>query len=122
MIKRWLGIDGVDFVIQAAITVALATLFAAFSRSNEEVAVSAVFTGSLFVLAYRRHWARKRGELGVTSKASDEYVAELEQRVADLEAAQQRVYELEERVDFTERLLARQRDSESLPEGRINAT
>ena len=34
---------------------------------------------------------------------------------AELEALQQRVAELEERVDFTERLLAQQRESGRLP-------
>jgi hypothetical protein len=38
-------------------------------------------------------------------------VAELERRVGELEAGQQRMAELEERLDFTERLLAQQRDA-----------
>lgn len=44
-------------------------------------------------------------------------VAELEARVVDVEQLQQRVAELEERVDFTERLLAQQRDP-ALPKPR----
>jgi hypothetical protein len=39
--------------------------------------------------------------------APDPRVAELEHRVADLEHAQARVLELEERLEFAERLLAR---------------
>ncbi len=35
-----------------------------------------------------------------------ERLAELEQRLGDLEAGQSRVAELEERLDFTERMLA----------------
>lgn len=42
---------------------------------------------------------------------------ELAQRVADLEACAQRVNELEERVDFAERMLAQHRDAEQLPAG-----
>jgi hypothetical protein len=41
-------------------------------------------------------------------------VAELERRVGELEAGQQRVAELEERLDFAERLLARERDVQRL--------
>ena len=43
-------------------------------------------------------------------------VEELRDRVRDLEASQHRVAELEERLDFTERLLAQRRDVEQLPQ------
>ena len=39
-----------------------------------------------------------------------EHVQELEARVADLGAAQGRMLELEERVDFAERMLSQQRE------------
>ena len=42
---------------------------------------------------------------------------ELSQRVADLEACAQRVAELEERVDFAERMLTQQREADQLPAG-----
>lgn len=119
MIKRWLGIDGVDFVIQAAITMCMAVVLSAANRQNEEILISATFAASFGVLAFRRHWAGKRGELGKPAQqASSEYVLDLEQRVADLESAQQRVYELEERVDFAERMLSQQRAPERIPEAR----
>lgn len=41
-----------------------------------------------------------------------ERVAELERRVGELEAGRQRMAELEERVDFAERLLARERGAQ----------
>ena len=62
MIRRWLGIDGIDFVIQAAITICVAVVLAAANRQNEEIMIGATFAASFGVLAYRRHWARKRGE------------------------------------------------------------
>lgn len=42
-------------------------------------------------------------------------VSELRQRVAELEMQQSRVAELEERLDFAERLLAEQKAPEHLP-------
>ena len=49
---------------------------------------------------------------GRTRLAHDaERVEELERRVGELEAGQRRVAELEERLDFAERLLAQQRDA-----------
>ena len=119
MIKRWLGIDGIDFVIQAAITICVAVVLSAAARENEEIMVGATFAASFGVLAFRRYLARKRGELDrPASSPSGEYVVELEHRLADLEAAQQRMYELEERVDFAERLLSQQRGQERIPEAR----
>lgn len=117
MIKRWLGIDGIDFVIQAAITMCVAIALSSVSRQNEEIMIGTTFAASFGILAYRRHWARKRGELG-KANPSGEYVVELEQRVADLESQQQRVFELEERLDFAERLLSQQRVQERIPEAR----
>jgi hypothetical protein len=119
MIKRWLGIDGIDFLIQAAITICVAIIVSEMSSPNDEILVSATFAASFGVLGYRRHWARKRGDLDKPAAApSGEYVAELEHRLAEIEAAQQRIYELEERVDFAERLLSQQRGQERIPEGR----
>ncbi len=46
--------------------------------------------------------------------ASDDEISDLRQ---NLEAMQNRVSELEERVDFAERLLAKQRDSDRLGQG-----
>jgi hypothetical protein len=113
MIKRWLGIDFIDLLIQAAITMCVGVAVVELAGPNEEILVSATFAASFGILAYRRHWARKRGELGKpATPPSGEYVLELEQRVTDLENAQQRIYELEERLDFAERLLAQKEPRE----------
>ena len=116
--KRWLGIDGVDFLIQASITVCVAVVLASANRLNEEIAVFSVFGASLGILAWRRVRAARRGELGRNTPVPGADTAELEQRVAELESMQQRMYELEERVDFAERLLSQQRSPERLPEVR----
>jgi hypothetical protein len=47
------------------------------------------------------------GAGGGRSPDDEARVAQLEQRIAELEAGQTRLAELEERVDFAERLLAR---------------
>lgn len=54
-----------------------------------------------------------------SQKGSDpERFRELETRLADLEANCERMGELEERLDFAERLLAKEREVGRLPEGR----
>ena len=61
-----------------------------------------------------RAWGRRiEARIGGGGPQSEE----LAQRVADLEACAQRVQELEERVDFAERMLGQQRDAEHLPAG-----
>jgi hypothetical protein len=121
MIKRWLGIDGIDFLIQAAITICVGVVLTSTAPNDsrvEELMVGTTFAASFGVLAFRRHLARKRGELGPKVVQTGGYDNELEQRVADLEAAQQRLYELEERVDFAERLLAQHRPPDRIAEPR----
>jgi hypothetical protein len=62
----------------------------------------------LIVLAYRRHRATARR--GADAPGEPGQLEELEARVAELEAGQSRMLELEERVDFAERLLSQQRE------------
>ncbi len=63
--------------------------------------------GWMFAAAYYKRWNRGIGQEG---QLPPELQAELEQ-------LRGRVLELEERVDFTERLLAKERDRDRLPEG-----
>ena len=57
-------------------------------------------------------------ESKVHKGSESETARDLEARVVELEANCERMAEIEERLDFAERLLARQRESERLPEGR----
>ena len=70
------------------------------------VSVLKIVTARLMPPGYRqRSW---RGDL-IPSETED-----LQARLAELDELKRRIAELEERVDFTERLLARQREGERL--------
>ena len=117
MIRKWLGISGVDFVIQAVVTICVIGMFVGTPGypGRDEMVTFGVTGLSVLVLAIRRHLARRRGELGeTTADLGARQLNELEMRVCELEAAQLRVMELEERLDFAERLLTR-RPEQVLP-------
>jgi hypothetical protein len=76
------------------------------------VAVCAVLCPLVFALA-RRIAPKPANDKNRLANGA-ERVEDLERRVGELEAGQQRLAELEERVDFAERLLAKQRDAERL--------
>ena len=116
-IKRWLGIGGVDLIIQAVLTMCAIGIFVDEPGVHDEVVVFG-FTGlSVLILAIRRYFALRRGGVEeTTGEVGARQVAELEMRVSDLESAQLRVMELEERLDFAERLLTR-RPEQVLPSG-----
>jgi hypothetical protein len=115
--KRVMGIDFVDFAIQVVTTGFLAGVAgsAAGSGDNEGV-VLFVFMASTILLGVRRHLAlRKQAAYPEsTGEVAAMRVEELESRVAELEHGQQRMQELEERLDFAERLLTRQPDAARL--------
>jgi hypothetical protein len=62
-----------------------------------------------------RAFARRLEGKGGVDAALREEVEQLHQRLGDVDALQQRVAELEERIDFTERMLARGQSSVALP-------
>ena len=71
------------------------------------IAVAIPVSAYAAVVATRAIWIK--GEPGPVGPADDR-LAELEARVAELEQGQRHVAELDERLDFAERLLARPRD------------
>lgn len=117
-LRRHVGLDGFDLVIHVGVTCMLITLVA-ISAGPEEM--FPVLTGlSMLVLAIRRRFALKSGvRTGLTTgEMAAERIAELEDRVAELESAQTEVAELAERLDFAERLLAQgTRDPERIGPG-----
>ena len=105
-LRRNLGLDGFDLIIQFGVTVALMAMVD-MSHGPEEF-MAMIAATSLVVVGIRRAIVLRRdGRRGLsTGEMAAERIAELEQRVAELEAAQVHVAELEERLDFAERLLA----------------
>lgn len=113
MARKLLGLDWIDVAIQAGITVALATLAAGASVEHPEVGVTLVIAASLGILAWRRSRAVERFAGLTTGEVAADRLALLESRLTELEAQQARLFELEERLDFAERLLTQARDRDS---------
>src|SRR5687767_15260425 len=105
--RRNLGLDWFDLLIHVGVTF-MVIFFVAMSNGPEEMLP--VITGvSLLVLAVRRRIALKSGgaTAGLTTgEMAAERIAELEERVAELEAAQQGVAEVAERLDVAGGVLA----------------
>jgi hypothetical protein len=117
--RRNLGLDAFDLLVHVSVTI-MVLFFVAMSGGPEEM--FPVITGvSLLVLAVRRRIALKGGGAAAgltTGEMAAERIAELEERVAELESAQQEVAELAERLDFAERLLAQKgRDAAQIGPG-----
>jgi hypothetical protein len=101
-VRRHVGLDGMDLVIQAGVTMFVMIM------------VAGVGAISMVVLGVRRHLALRRGAAGpmgeTTGEVMKDHIAELDARMTEVDALNYRVQELEERVDFAERLLAQSRD------------
>jgi hypothetical protein len=111
-IKGLFGIDGVELGIHVLVTAVLMSFIFSFNRDNEALAFGVVtLVGSLLLLSFRRSRAlRRREPEGLTTgDMAAERLVELEDRVA----------ELEERLDFAERLIARQSENQLLPPGNL---
>lgn len=116
--RRVVGLDGVDLFIQAGVT-----MFAMIMAGNQPgpdgpVLVAGVGAISMVVLGVRRHLALKRGAPGpmgeITGEVVQDRIAELESRLSETDSLYLRMQELEERLDFAERLLAQAREPERL--------
>jgi hypothetical protein len=119
-IKRWLGVDLVDLVIQVGVTITVMVIAIEVNRATEDIAAATTIGLSLVLLGVRRH----RNLLRQATEAGGERGAELEARVAELEdllanagdSIGARLAEVEGRLDFAERLLAKQAEAPRLPE------
>lgn len=113
MFKKYVGLDFLDLLIHSGVTFAVCVMLAGMTQPEEEVGVAMGFGLSLIVLAWRRKRALAALPEYSTGEVQAERISDLEARVAELEQGQGRILELEERLDFTERMLTRQRESEA---------
>jgi len=117
-IRKTVGLDGVDIVIQFAVTGFLMIVAGSVSMQNPEGLVALVGAVSMVILGVRRQRALKHGpQVGigeVTGEVMTDRLAELEARLGEVEQGEMRLHELEERLDFAERLLAQAREPERL--------
>lgn len=108
-IKRWLGMDAVDLAIHVGVTICLLGFVGV--TGGPDALFPVITMGSFLALALRRRAARR----GLSDpRHESERLAEVEDRLHYLEGLQDRVVELEERLDFTERMLTKQQ-RERLP-------
>jgi uncharacterized membrane protein YgaE (UPF0421/DUF939 family) len=121
-LKTTFGLDGFDLTIHAAVTGIMLVWIAATNRTEDAIiGCSMASTASLVLLAIRRRLALRRAEnMGLVSgELAAERLAELERRVAELEFQEVRMVELEERLDFAERLLATgEKSAKELPQAK----
>ena len=113
-IKRMFGLDGVEITIHAGVTFCLMVLADMASNSHNGEGVAMVGAVSLVVFGIRRQYALTHLPLASTGEVAAAQMADLEARLGELDQLQFRVQELEERLDFAERLLAQAREPERL--------
>lgn len=113
-LKSAIGLDWFDLTVHVGVTLMLAVIASSAATGGQDGPIlAAIFGGSLALLGWRRNRAR-RNLPPTTGEVQVERIFQLEDRVAELEARQERVLELEERLDFAERLLAQRREAQSL--------
>ena len=114
LIRRTFGLDGVEILIHAGVTFCLMALADMAQSSGNGEGVAIVGAVSLVVFGIRRQWALKHLPAATTGELAAERMADLDARLHEMDQLQFRVQELEERLDFAERLLAQAREPERL--------
>lgn len=111
MSVKILGLDWFDVLVHGVITVVAGVgADALFPGPSGDFAVGIVIAASITILGARR----KRAMAALPPDTGSVRLAEIEDRMAEVDHLAQRVYELEERLEFTERLLARGREADQL--------
>ncbi|HUG28222.1 MAG TPA: hypothetical protein VMK53_07985 [Gemmatimonadales bacterium] len=107
--SRRFGMDGWAIGVHAFVTICAAVAFGEAAGSADEIVIPLTFAGSAVLFEWRRRKAlREQGPVGLTSgEVAAHRLADVEDRMAELDLLHARLMELEERVDFSERLLAR---------------
>jgi hypothetical protein len=110
--RRTVGLDFVDLAIHAGVTMFL--MIIADEASHNAAGVALVGAVSFVVLGVRRHLALKNLPPQTAGELGEQRLAELEARLSEVADLDFKVQELEERLDFAERLLAQHREPERL--------
>lgn len=116
-IRSTFGIDAFDLSVHIIVTFFVMILVGLGMGFGPPVALAAVPLASLLVLAWRRKRGLPSGTPGSTGETEAARLYEHEARLGELETLQERFLELEERVDFAERLLAREAEAQRLGKG-----
>jgi len=112
-VNRRIGLDWFDVGVHAFVTICLAIALGEASGSNEDVVIPLVFGSSAVVFAIRRRLALRHVPPAITNgEVEAARLDEVEQRMAGVDLLEARLAELENRVEFSERLLAQQRESQ----------
>lgn len=113
---RLFGLDLFDVVVHVVVTIGVAAMVDSITAGpTTDVMVGGTLVASVLVLSWRRKRALREREREPEVPLGR--LEELEDRVMELEAVHQRLLDVEERLDFTERLLARSRDAMPLQPG-----
>lgn len=104
--KRNFGLDLFDTAIHVGVTMMAMVIASSAAGSDEELALASVVGASLLVFAWRRRVALRNQPQETPGERAAVRLEELEARMIELEHAGARIAELEERLDFAERLLA----------------
>ena len=121
--RELFGLDLVDVAIQATLTgLAMGFIDSTVRGPDGEGLMMAAAAASVVIFGIRRQFALRkaaREPAGLTTgQMAAARLEELERRAAQMEAVEARVLELEERLDFTERMLAQSTgERQSLPAG-----
>jgi len=114
--KRSFGVDLFDTIVHVGITFALMVIVEAKTHQGEPVTVVAITSAVLFSI--RRYFALRKlpkaADVSGETTTGVHHRLDTEARLDELEALYGRVAELEERLDFAERLLAKQGEAPRL--------
>lgn len=113
--KRAFGLDPVDFIIHF---LAGGFIVGGLAEASKNDVVALLGTAALFAAyAWRRQRAIAALPAGAGFSSGEVKLAELDAQAEELHELRGRLAELEERLDFTERMLAKSREPEQLGRG-----
>ncbi len=110
-VEKATGLSWFDVVLHAFVTICITMALAESSGGDEDIIIPLGFATSAVIFGVRRYFALRRRAIRepTTGEVEAMRVEDLEARLADLELGSVRMAELEERLDFAERLLAQHR-------------